>query len=189
MDLLAQLKDSNNIVVKVSEGFYRDSVSGLNKSLGERYDKICYVSIARPVTSVIKDLKAGDVDLKNHYFVDCVSKKRNLREELRNTVYVESPSSLTKIHIGISKLMREHDTGLIFFDSISSLLIYNNGSDALGFLNNLMNEIRGTDTKGVYLIMRNDFESRLAKELEIFADEITDFNPMLLQQLSEFKRT
>ncbi|MCH7902615.1 hypothetical protein IIC68_02570 [archaeon] len=187
MALLKELRGNNNIVVSVNEGFYKDAVLGLNKSFKSKYKKICFVSVARPVTSVIKDLKKENIDPKNYFFIDCVAKERKIKKPLENCVYVESPTSLTKIHIALVKLMREHKISLVFFDSISSLLVYNDDAKAISFLNDLMNDIRDANIKSVFIVMKSDLKNRLVKELEIFADKTVDFNPIYLQELSRKK--
>jgi hypothetical protein len=175
MVLLTELKANKNIVLMLKGGIYKSSIMEINKQLSDTMKKIVYIAISNPSDALIAAFKKEGIDTDKYYFIDCISKKGggiNLRD---NCKYMAGPTAMTKISICVSKLLEKKKTELIFLDSISSMLIYNDELSVIKFLHNIMNKVRLSDAKAVYIILESDLEKKLMKDVELFADKIVEF--------------
>jgi len=173
MGLLKELAENQNLVLEFERGCYKPGLLAANKLVSKKFNSICYVTVSRPASSIMADLKKEGVDLKKYRFIDCVSKKSGLTKPLKQTVFITTPNSLTEIGIAINKALNSKKVDLLFFDTISSLLIYNNELESVKFLHSLTVQIKGTKTKALYLIMKNDLSKKVVREIELFVDGIT----------------
>ncbi len=172
MNLLKEIKANQNLVLELERGSYKLGVLTVNKTLSSKFKPIAYITLTKPAKAIMETLEKEGVNLKNYHFIDCVSKRSGLEGSVEKTVFVAGPTSLTELGIAITKLIKEKKPGLLIFDSISSLLIYNDELKAVKFLHFLMTHIKGTNAKAVYLIMRSDLGKKVVRELELFADSI-----------------
>lgn len=184
MNLLKELKASQNLVLAWGRGQYKQGLLSANKAIAEKYKSICYITLTKPVRSVMSDLRRQGIDLKKYRFIDCVSKKAGLKKA-RKTVFVSSPKSLTALGIAVSKALKKRKPKVLFFDSISSLLVYNSELDVVRFLHFLMIAVKGTKTKAVYPMLKNDLEKKLVREIELFSDKVIVQEPEPKQGLGQ----
>ncbi len=173
MGFSKELVENQNVVLEFERGEYNCGVLTANSIVSGKFKSICYITMSKSATAVEEFLKKSGVDSKKYRFIDCVSKKTGFKKNTKKTVFISSPSSLTEIGIAVSKSFKEKKIDLLFFDSISSLLVYNNELDSVKFLHSLMVLVKGTKAKAVYLIMKSDLSKKVVRDIEIFSDSIT----------------
>jgi len=173
MDFLKELDQNQNLVLEMEMGFHKADVLRANKLFSGKFNKITYVTSTKPFSSQKAELEKEGIDISKYQFIDCVSKKAGLGKDEGETIFIDSPRSLTDIAIAISKIIKEGNVDLIFFDSVSSLLVYNTELSVVKFLHYLMVLFKGSKTKGVFVIMKNDLSRKVVREIELFADVIT----------------
>jgi len=173
MDFLEEVKSNQNIVLEVHAGFHRDNVLKANKLVSDKFGHILYVTTTKPFTSMKAELEKEGIDLQKYRFVDCVSKKAALAGAGGNAIFVDSPKSLTELAIAISGVVKLKEVDLLFFDSVSPLLVYNDELKVVKFLHYLMVLIKENKTKGIFVIMANDLARKVVREIELFADVIS----------------
>jgi len=173
MKLLDEMAANQNLVLELERGSYKTGLLTLNKEVLSKHKSVCYITLTKPADAVISDLEKEGININRYYFIDCVSKKAGLKTTTAKTTFVSNPTSLTELAIAVTKAIKQKKIDLLFFDSISSLLVYNSELSVVKFLHFLMIAIKGTEAKAVYLIMKSDLKRMVVKEIELFADTIT----------------
>lgn len=143
------------------------------KSLTDAGYKGIYVTINRPCVSVSKMLQNKGVNLENLYFVDCVTTlvagetKRDDR-----CIYVE-PTNLTAISIAINEMIQAaQGEKFLFFDSLTTLLIYNELGSVEKFSHFIMNRLRVFNLKGVLFSLESDIDPKMLGTFSKLCDAV-----------------
>jgi len=175
MELPKELKDNQNVVLVISEKTYKFSTLRMNKRIVSNFNSVCYITATEPAASITAIFGKEGVDLKKYHFVDCISKKTSLGAPLEQIRFVPAPTALTTLSIAITEAVEAEKSDLLFLDSISSLLLYNKELTIVKFVHALMNKVRETNAKGIFLILKSDLDKPLVKEIELFADKVLEY--------------
>ena len=97
------------------------------------------------------------IDKEKVYCIDAISKRgKNLPQD--HCYFLNSPESLTELSIILTKVL-EQEYGYVFFDSLSSLLIYNDLETVERFVHYLTGKLKSLRIKGIFLSL-DDAKSR-----------------------------
>ncbi len=177
---------NQNVVLLIPAADYQAALTGMLRELGSLYGKCCYVSVGRSARVLFEAFQKDGIDARNFHFVDCITKSMSVRPlatekkmparsaEIQ-AEFVSNPSSLTEIDVTLFKTLAEHSIQLVFFDSLSTLLLYNDDLSVVKFAQHLMNKVRESGIRGVFVAMREDLETPLVKDLGLFADAVVDW--------------
>ena len=96
-----------------------------------------------------------------------------LPAETENCMFVEGPQDIVGISFAINAGI-EHMPGdkILFFDSLSTLLMYNDEFVVGRFSNFIVNKLRANCVSGVILALESDFEKDILKNVQSFVDEV-----------------
>ncbi len=179
------LNADQNVVVLVPTKEYAAFVNRLAHELASRHGKLCYVSIAKSARVVAEAFQKEGIDTANFHFIDCITKSIAIRPlatekkmpprslELK-VQFVTNPSALTELDVLLFRTLSEENLQAVFFDSLSTLLLYNDELAVVKFAQHLMNKVRESNSRGVFLALREDLNSQLVKDLALFADSTLD---------------
>lgn len=132
--------------------------------------KVLYVSVNKPYSILTELFKKEKIDFSKWFFIDCISSSMLVAEfPSKQCLHIPSPKSLVDLAMAINQ--RIDSTDLIIFDSVSSLLSYNDYVPVLQLLNNLMANIRKSENKAVYLLSY-DAKKEVMEDLALVADEV-----------------
>jgi len=173
MNLVKEIEENQNIVLVLNESEYKGSIIKLNQKLSKVVGSICYVSITTHVKSLAETFVNKGISIENYKFVGC-SKKHGEEPVTPDSRFIAAPTALTELAIEVSKAIKD-ETELLFLDSISSLTVHNDEFKTVKFLHHLITLTKGTNTRGLYIILKSDFEKGLMKELALFADKIIEY--------------
>jgi len=125
--------------------------------------------------SPLNMFKKEGIDTKRFFYIDCISQQIgfNREEEYENCIFLENPTQVTQIAIAINKAI-DNIPGekAVLFDSLSTLLIYNN-EDVVGkFSNFIINRLRLKNVSTVLIVLESDIDKRIIKTVESFVDEV-----------------
>ncbi|MBU0763103.1 MAG: hypothetical protein KKD39_08775 [Candidatus Altiarchaeota archaeon] len=81
---------------------------------------------------------------------------------------------MTELSVSISKLMDAGTCKLIFFDSLSTLLVYESDTTIAKFVHFLMAKVRVTGCNAIFTCLKQDADSLLVKDINMFADRVID---------------
>ncbi len=136
-----------------------------------------YVSVNRPFSDLSKKLKQKQINSKNLFFIDCVTKSLGEKEqEVQNCVFLDSPSNLTDIGIALEQLYKlSYKHKFLFIDSLNTLSIYNDPERLTKFVHFLTGKMRMHNLKGILISLHEDTDKRLVNMLSQFCDKIIHF--------------
>jgi KaiC/GvpD/RAD55 family RecA-like ATPase len=134
---------------------------------------IIYITTNRPYRYLVKMFGEHKIPTDKIFFIDCISKNVGLEEKAKNCVIVESPQNLTAIAIAINESVK-YIVGkkILFLDSLSALLLYNNPETIGKFSNFLINKMRSYEIDTIMLVLESDVSKDIIQKIESFADEV-----------------
>ncbi len=172
----ADLEGGQIIVLVMPEDNYLGRMVSVVKDLASIDGKICYVSLNRPYNSLKSNFEAAGIDLSNIKFIDAITKTAQLPEECPECAFVSSPGALTELSVAISNAMEADSYSYILFDSLSTLLVYESDTTIAKFVHFLMAKVRVVGCNAIFTCLRQDSESILIKDINMFADKVVDLD-------------
>lgn len=157
-----------------SEQYFKCVLSILKKEV--KKEKVIYVTTNKPCNHLMNLFKEEGINARNIFFIDCISKQVKAKEkekEPENCLFLESPQQITGLSLAINqaiKLMPSEK--MVFFDSLSALLIYNNESVIGKFSNFIINRMRSENISTVMIVLESDMDKKIIKTIESFVDEV-----------------
>lgn len=141
----------------------------------KRYDsKGSYITINRPYKSMVQLLNNKNINFKNMFFIDCITKELSERKNVKDCYFVGSPNNLTEIAIALDPVFKEGKHKFIFLDSLDTLAIYNSLENVIKFAHFLTSKVRLHDISGIFLAVHENSEEKLMMELAQFCDKVID---------------
>ncbi|MBI2183822.1 MAG: hypothetical protein HYU39_02560 [Thaumarchaeota archaeon] len=134
-----------------------------------------YVTINRPYDTISHILEENMIDTQRLFFIDAITRTaggRPTRQE--RIIYVASPQNLSEISIAVSELigMTEGNDRFIFFDSLSTLTIYNTVGTVAKFAHFMVTQMRLSDLRGIILSLEQESDASLINTLAQFVDKV-----------------
>lgn len=173
LDLKKEIGDSQISLVIIPGETYSEDLNKIYRYLNENYKRISYVSLNKINNILIKTLEKSGVDAKKFYFVDAIS--RTIMPNIASTstcAYVSSPSALTELNITINKSLDTKQFDTVLFDSLSTLLIYNDPATVTKFIHGLIGKIRAVGCTSILTSLEGDSGSMAIKDLGMFVDKV-----------------
>jgi len=134
-----------------------------------------YITLNKPFETLEKLFKKNKINTDMVIFIDAVTKTAGGKsEKTEKCLFIGSPENLSDISIAMDQAVTALPSGdrFVFFDSLSTLLIYNNIESVARFIHFLASKMRIWKVKGVIVSLRKDKE--LIEELTQFCDAILD---------------
>lgn len=134
-----------------------------------------YVTLNRPYENVKKKLEAKTVDLTKVIFIDAVTKTVSGRvEKTPDCLFIGSPQNLSDMSIAMDQAIMAIPTKdkFLFFDSLSTLLLYNGVDVVAKFVHFLSGKMRVWKVRGIIISLRQKKDKELIEELQEFCDMI-----------------
>ncbi|MBU2477020.1 hypothetical protein KKG83_06125 [Candidatus Micrarchaeota archaeon] len=182
MDLtkeLAKIKKKEIVLILSDEKKYLDTNLKVLKSLAnELKEKGIYVTVNRPFESLQSLLMENKINTKNIFFIDAITLTiSGQAKEVPNCMFINSPNSLTELGIALGEAfnaMKQKEDRFIFFDSLSTLLIYNQSKSVSKFAHFLTGKMREWKIKGVLISLQKNTDERLIAQVSQFCDRIIE---------------
>jgi hypothetical protein len=169
MDLIKELKENKTILLLVSPTKYNDSVVAITKKLSKQ--SLCYVTLNKTYQSLDETFNKKKINCENIVYVDGISKTiKKTPQQVKNSYFVSNPGSLTELSLVISKFLK-HNFSYLVFDSLNSLIVYEKKAPVSKFVSSLVNKIRTSKTKAVFLALEG-YEDKIIKETSMFVDKV-----------------
>lgn len=132
----------------------------------EKYNKICYISINKPYYSFLDYFSIHKINPKKFFFIDCITKtviKQPKKSD--NCLFVSSPAAFDEINESVQKTLQKKKFDLLIFDSLSSLLIYQQELFITRFMHGLTAMVKGFHNKAVFIVLEKDIGMELARNM------------------------
>lgn len=135
---------------------------------------IIYVTTLCPCSTVRDKLGLSESQLKNIMFIDLVMSIAGLGGARCGNCIFSSPLSLTTLNIIIKETLNKlpKDTKKMFlFDSINTLLLYNDANTVTRFMQVLVTQLRIFGVKTVICILKDAETQKFEKQISSFCDK------------------
>lgn len=136
-----------------------------------------YVTLNKPYKTIKSNFTKDKTALTNVIFIDAVTKTAG--GEMKKTddcLYIGSPQNLSDISIAMDQAIMaiKAKNKFLFFDSLSTLLLYNNVKVVAKFVHFLSGKMRTWGVKGIIISLRRQKDKELIEELQSFCDFTLD---------------
>jgi len=138
-----------------------------------------YVTLNKPFNTMLEIFKREKVDPRMIIFIDAVTKTAGGEsEKTEQCLFIGAPDNLSDISIAMDQAVRSLPSKerFVFFDSLSTLLLYNNVQTVARFIHFLAGKMRVWKVKGVIVSLRKEKDKELIDELTQFCDITLDFD-------------
>lgn len=138
-----------------------------------------YVTLNKPFETMEGIFKKEKIDARMVIFIDAVTKTAG--GEIKKTdkcLFIGSPDNLSDISIAMDQAVRALPSKgrFVFFDSLSTLLMYNDVTTVARFIHFLAGKMRIWKVKGIIVSLRKEKDQELIDELMQFCDITLDFS-------------
>jgi archaellum biogenesis ATPase FlaH len=179
VNIVEEITNNQFLLILLQEDQYLKQLERIVKSVEKNRKKICYVCLSKPYTDVIETLKGRKINTSKFFFIDVLSSHYQTPKPVSNCIFVPAPSELEHIKVAIAKAVNERKCGVIIIDTISTLLMYEEGSSIVRFTHELTIERKQEDVKKLFIVLKKDSipekeNKELLKDLSMFADKIVD---------------
>lgn len=178
-DLIKEIEKNQFLLLLLEEDVCMDKIEEIVKSM-EKTNNICYVCLSKPYADVYDDMKNRGIGVGKFQFIDVLSSHYEKMESKENCTFLDSPTNLAEIRSAISKAIKEKKCSVVIFDTISTMLEYQETSNIVRFTHDFLSAEREIN-KILYLILKHDSipveeNEKLVKDLSMFADKAIDLN-------------
>lgn len=167
-----EFAENQVVLCIIPDGNYQAKKLEIMRALAGISKHVCYVSYTKPYNTLKQELKSSG--LEGILYVDTLTMSVQQPPKVDDCIFVQAPTALIDVSVAISKLISEKERLNVLFDSLSSLLVYQDSHTVTKFLHNLINKIRVSNSKMVLLVLKKDSESELVKDLAMFVDKVME---------------
>jgi len=172
IDLSADM-DKKIILVVIPNVEYNTTILDLSLQLSNTYNKIAYISLNKLINPLKRSLQDKGVNLQKIYFIDGITKTAiPVPPEDVNGIFLPAPNDLTKMSIALTKTMQSYDPDVILFDSLSTMLIYEDPNVVTQFVYSIINKVHAYGIKVVFTCLDGEKEKQLINNMSLIVDKI-----------------
>lgn len=154
---------------------YQKTNTQLVKSFVDKKIPGVYVTLSKPYETLVKIFKKSGIDPETILFIDAVTKTVGGAEKKNNCLFIGSPENLSDIGIAMDQAIKGIEKEkFVFFDSLSTLLIYNDPTSVAKFIHFLASKMRVWKVKGIIVSLKRKEDDKLIKEIIQFCDITLD---------------
>jgi len=137
-----------------------------------------YVTLNKPFTTIKKLFTKNGIDVRMVIFIDAVTElESNKMKKEQNCLFIGSPENLSDISLAMDQAVRSvpGKEKFLFFDSLSTLLLYNKAVTVARFIHFLAGKMRAWKVKGIIISLEKESDKDLIEELTQVCDARLDF--------------
>lgn len=172
VNLKKTIGNSRVVLLITPTSTYSQEIIDLLKQLGESYNRICYVSLNRYCTNLKSLFETSKIEMKKFFIIDCVSKDVIGPKKPKNCELLTGPSELNEIKLSVSKNLKAGKCDALFFDSLSTLLLYNDDDLTVKFVRNLVKQLVEANCTAVFTVIEVDKKDATIKKIEKLMDKV-----------------
>lgn len=172
IDIKEGIKNNKIVVFVIPNKEYAARLEEIITALSKVYKSMCYVSLNKPYNVLINKLKKSKIDTEKFFFIDCITESVEGNAVKDHVFYVYSPKALTELSITIKKVLDKAKIEITIFDSLSTLLIYEEIVNVIRFTQSLMTTLRTRGSGGIFTCLKEGISEDLIKDLNMFADKV-----------------
>ncbi|MFH1331792.1 MAG: ATPase domain-containing protein [archaeon] len=135
-----------------------------------------YVTLNKPFEVMKKEFEKTGINTKLIIFIDAVTKTSGGKiEKTKNCLFIGNPENLSDISLAMDQAVRAlpGDGRFLFFDSLSTLLMYNQVETVARFIHFLAGKMRVWKVRGIIVSLKKT-DKELIDQLSQFCDVVID---------------
>jgi len=132
-----------------------------------------YVTLNKPFTTLKQLFKKTKIDTRLIVFIDAITKTVGGKiNKTKECLYIGTPDNLSDISLAMDQAVTSLPEGdkFLFFDSLNTLLIYNDIRTVARFIHFLAGKMRVWKVKGIIISLQKKGNEDLINELSQFCD-------------------
>ncbi len=175
----SEFKKEEVVLLIVSAQKYLEvSMEVLQHYCNEENSSCVYVSVNRPYTNLMNLIKKNKINSEKIFVIDAITPDSARREDVENAVFIGNPKGLTDISISANSAVKNLPEGnrVLFFDSLSTLLIYNDSGSVTKFVHFLINKMKEWKISGIIISLEKETDAKLTSQLSQFVDKVIEIN-------------
>ena len=170
----AQLQSLNEYValaIVSSDNYQNTNIEFIKTLINEHKIPGVYVTLNKPYKTLKNILEKSSIDTSLIIFIDAVTSVDSIKKT-EDCLFIGSPEKLSDISIAMDQAVRAIDSNkkFVFFDSLSTLLIYHESRTIAKFIHFLSTKMREWNVKGIIISLESDSNKELISELSQFCD-------------------
>lgn len=178
-DILREIASNNFLLILMDEKGYADKMAELVRSVHGKGGRICYICLSKPYADVLEELKERGFQSDDFVFIDVLTSHYGPPPHAKNCIFISSPRDLSEIKDAIVDAVEKGGCTAVVFDTISTLLIYEQNHSIVRFANSIISEKKQETSKKLFIVLKEERHSdedilSLAGDLELLADKRID---------------
>ncbi len=134
--------------------------------------KSIYITLNKPAEFLFHLAEKEKISLDKIHFIDMISALSLEKENTEKISFLNSPNALSESLIELDSVLKKTNAEIILFDSISTLLVYNEKNLVEKFLHTLVSKINQLNAIGVFLFVESKEYNEPIQTIEQFCDKI-----------------
>ena len=165
---LAKLKKNKGVYAFLSKSEdYQVVNTEIMKYLTKKNSGI-YVTLNKTHCDLVEDLKNNKIDTDKILFIDNVEKDKGCGAN--NSLFLGGNQSLTALSMVMGKAAKQKEMKFMFFDSITTLLIYNKLDTAEKFIHYFINKVKNLEILMIIMSVEEEKTKKILPLLTQFCD-------------------
>ncbi len=174
-NVIKEIGKNQILLLIVPNKNYTKEISKLTRTLSKK-NKVCYVSLNRTYEALKLLFKKENIKSANCFIIDAITKAViKTPKGKKDSVFVSSPAALTEMSLAITKIQKKCPEYLLF-DSLSTLLIYEDASTVTRFVHSLISRVRVRETTLIFTILASDKNTSLVKNMSMLVDKVIEID-------------
>lgn len=164
------------ILLGVNPLNYQEGVLGALRYFSERFGTGLYVTLNKPTAALRPYLENAGLSLGALVFLDSVTNTQE--QETDACWFLGRMRELGDLSVAVSKAVSKRgDVRFVLFDSVSTLLIYNDPKSVARFCHLIAEKLRGWGISGAFVSMQlsegMDMEAQISQFCDAFVNTVT----------------
>ncbi len=162
------------LVLVDAKSYQQKTIDIIKRLTEEENTPGVYVTLNKPFQTTQRILGDAGVDTRKIIFIDGITQTAGGKiSKTHNCLYIGSPEKLNDIGMAIDQAVRSipSKNKFVFFDSLSTLLLYNRSGTVGRFSHFLTGKMRIWKVKGVIISLEKESDQVLINELTQFCDK------------------
>jgi archaellum biogenesis ATPase FlaH len=160
------------VLCLVDPNRYQEAVESVLRYLTGRLHRGIYITFNKPVATLTKLFEKVGLPVESLFFIDGITVVSSPVEE-RSYTFLGPATDLTNLCVATSRAVGRFDEEkFIVLDSLSTLLIYNEGRAVCKFAHLLTEKMRRWGTSGFLLTVEMNPKRDLVPQLAPFCDKV-----------------
>ncbi len=177
-DQIKELKEFVALATVNPRDYQKINIGIIKKLVNEDKTPGVYVTLNKPYKTLKSLFEREKIDSSLILFIDAVTNTKDKRlEKTKDCLYIGSPENLSDISVAMDEAVRAvpGEKKFVFFDSLSTLLIYNQPGTIAKFIHFLAGKMREWGVKGIIISLEKGANKELIDKLSQFCDVSFDF--------------